>query len=41
MPRYDIIIPHYGIANADVNTNVLAGNCLESIRNYREDYRVI
>lgn len=41
VPHYDIIIPHYGIANADVNTNVLAVNCLESIRQHSEDYRVI
>lgn len=39
--RYDIIIPHYGIANADVNTNVLATRCLETIREYSADYRVI
>lgn len=41
MSTYDIIIPHYGIANADVNTNVLAVNCLESIRANSSDYRVI
>lgn len=41
MVRHDIIIPHYGIANADANTNVCAVNCLESIRQYSADYRVI
>lgn len=39
--RYDIIIPHYGIVNADVNTNVVAVTCLETIYDYSADYRVI
>lgn len=39
--RYDIIIPHYGIANADVNTNALATRCLETVREHSADYRVI
>lgn len=36
-PRYDIIIPHYGIAD----TPALAVRCLETIREYSTDYRVL
>ena len=35
--QYDIIIPHYGIGHAVA----LAGRCLETIREYSEDYRII
>lgn len=37
MPKYDIIIPHYGIAD----TPALAVRCLETIRDYSVDYRVL
>lgn len=37
LARYDIIIPHYGIGD----TPALATRCLETIREYSADYRVI
>lgn len=40
-PRYDIIIPHYGVVNKTTDTNALAVRCLETIRDYSADYRVL